>query len=75
LMLSATNALAINTKHRLQRVKGYGLTRGLTHEKDSEAVLGVWLPATLPKPRALPDHGALWPLAVGVENDLGGIDV
>jgi len=25
--------------------------------------------------RALPDHGALWPLAVGVEKDLGGIDV
>jgi len=41
----------------------------------SEAVLGVWLPAPLPTPRALPDHGALWPLAVGVENDLGGIDV
>ena len=44
-------------------------------EKDSEAVLGVWLPAPLPTPRALPDHGALWPLAVGVEKDLGGIDV
>jgi len=44
-------------------------------EKDSEAVLGVWLPAPLPMPRALPDHGALWPLAVGVEKDLGGIDV
>ena len=42
---------------------------------DSEAVLGVWLPAPLPTPRALPDHGALWPLAVGVEKDLGGIDV
>jgi len=41
----------------------------------SEAVLGVWLPAPLPTPRALPDHGALWPLAVGVEKDLGGIDV
>jgi len=38
-------------------------------------VLGVWLPAPLPTPRALPDHGALWPLAVGVEKDLGGIDV
>jgi len=24
---------------------------------------------------ALPDRGALWPLAVGVEKDLGGIDV
>jgi len=44
-------------------------------EKDSEAVLGVWLPAPLPTPRALPDHGALWPLAVGVEKYLGGIDV
>jgi len=44
-------------------------------KKDSEAVLGVWLPAPLPTPRALPDHGALWPLAVGVEKDLGGIDV
>jgi len=38
-------------------------------------VLGMWLPAPLPTPRALPDHGAIWPLAVGVENDLGGIDV
>jgi len=38
-------------------------------------VLGVWLPAPLPTPRALPDHGALWPLAVGVQKDLGGIDV
>jgi len=44
-------------------------------EKDSEAVLGVWLSAPLPTPRALPDHGAIWPLAVGVEKDLGGIDV
>jgi len=44
-------------------------------EKDSEAVLGVWLPAPLPTPRALPDHGAIWPLAIGVEKDLGGIDV
>jgi len=43
--------------------------------KDSEAVLGVWLPAPLPTPRALPDRGALWPLAVGVEKYLGGIDV
>jgi len=41
----------------------------------SEAVLGVWLPAPLPTPRALSDHGAIWPLAVGVETDLGGIDV
>ena len=32
-------------------------------EKDSEAVLGVWLPAPLPMSRALPDRGALWPLA------------
>jgi len=40
-----------------------------------EAVLGVWLPAALPTPRALPDHGAIWPLAVGVEKYLGGIDV
>jgi len=44
-------------------------------EKDSEALLGVWLPAPLPTPRALPDHAAIWPLAVGVEKDLGGIDV
>jgi len=44
-------------------------------EKDSEAVLGVWLPAPLPTPRAMPDRGALRPLAVGVEKDLGGIDV
>jgi len=44
-------------------------------EKDSEAVLGVWLPAPLPTPRALPDHGALWPLAVGVEKYLSGIDI
>jgi len=44
-------------------------------EKDSEAMLGVWLPAPLPTPRALPDHGAIWPLAVGVEKDLGGNDV
>jgi len=44
-------------------------------EKDSEAVLGVWLPAPLSTPRALPDRGALWPLAVGVEKYLGGIDV
>ena len=52
-------------------------THAHTHrgEKDSEAVLGVWLPAPLPTPRALPDHGALWPLAVGVEKDLGGINV
>jgi len=38
-------------------------------------VLGGWLPAPLPTLRALPDHGALWPLAVGVEKELGGIDV
>jgi len=38
-------------------------------------VLGVLLPAPLPTPRALPDRGALWPLAIGVEKDLGGIDV
>jgi len=29
----------------------------------------------LPTPRALPVRGALWPLAVGVEKDLGGNDV
>jgi len=45
------------------------------HEKDSEAVLGVWLPAPLPTLRAPPDRGALWPLAVGVEKELGVIDV
>jgi len=44
-------------------------------EKHSVAVLGVWLPAPLPTPQALADRGALWPLAVGVEKDLGGIDV
>ena len=32
-------------------------------EKDSEAVLGVWLPAPLPTSRAPPDRGALWSLA------------
>jgi len=53
----------------------YTRETGLTHEKDSEAVLGVWLPAPLPTPRALPGHNAIWPLAVGVEKDLGGIDV
>jgi len=37
-----------------------------SYEKDSEAVLGVWLPAPLSTPRALSDHGAIWPLAVGV---------
>ena len=37
-------------------------------------VLGVWLPAPLPTPRALPDHGAIWPLAVGVEKDLSVLD-
>jgi len=46
-----------------------------TNEKDSEAVLGVWLLAPLPTSRALSDWGALWPLAVSVEKDLGGIDV
>jgi len=52
------------------------LTRGYAAKRDSEAaVLGVWLPAPLPTPDALPDHGALWPLAVGVEKDLGWIDV
>jgi len=39
----------------------------------SEAVLGVWLPAPLPTPRALPDPRRA--LAVGVEKDLGCIDV
>jgi len=38
-------------------------------------VLGEWLSAPLPTPRALPNHGALWPLALGVEKALGGIDV
>jgi len=41
------------------------------HVADSEAVLDVWLPAPLPTSRAPPDRG----LAVGVEKDLGGIDV
>ena len=35
-------------------------TRG---EKNSEAVLGVWLPAPLPTSRAPPDRGALQQLA------------
>jgi len=48
---------------------------GSSEKKDSEAVLGVWLPAPLPTPRALPDRGALWPLAVGVGKKSGGIDV
>jgi len=51
------------------------LTRAEPEIGYTEAVLGVWLPAPLPTPRALPDRGALWPLAVGVEKDLGGIDV
>ena len=55
--------------------KKVGLTRVYVQTFPSEAVLGVWLPAPLPTPRALPDRGALWPLAVGVEKDLGGIDV
>ena len=58
------NSIATSILHKLFR-----------REKDSEAVLGVWLPAPLPTPRALPDRGALWPLAVGVEKDLGSIDV
>jgi len=32
-------------------------------QKDSEAVLGVWLPAPLQTSRGPPDRGALWPLA------------
>jgi len=40
---------------------------GMRTNFSSEAVLVVWLTAPLPTPRALPDHGALWPLAVGVE--------
>jgi len=48
---------------------------GSSHAGLRGPVLGAWLPAPLPTPRALPDHGALWPLAVGVEKDLGGIDV
>ena len=35
----------------------------IVYEKDSVAVLGVWLPAPLPTPRTLPGRGALWPLA------------
>ena len=61
-----------NTKGTRAHIHAYGTN---LCEKDSEAVLGVWLPAPLPTPRALPDHGAIWPLAVGVEKDLGGIDV
>jgi len=56
-----------------QETRTHGRVGGC--EKDSETVLGVWLSAPLPTPRALPDRGALWPLAVGVEKDLGGIDV
>jgi len=59
---------------RVHVCRGESLRR-LEFSFNSEAVLGVWLPAPLPTPRALPDHGALWPLAVGVEKDLGGIDV
>jgi len=33
------------------------------YDADSEAVLGVWLPAPLPTSRAPLDRGALWPLA------------
>jgi len=36
--------------------------KGQEREKDSEAVLGVWLPAPLPTSRAPLDRGALWPL-------------
>ena len=39
------------------------LSREECCEKDSEAVLGVWLPAPLPTSRAPPGRGALWPLA------------
>ena len=61
---------------RVNMCRGESLRRlEFSCEKDSEAVLGVWLPAPLPTSRALPDRGALWPLAVGVEKDLGGIDV
>ena len=35
----------------------------LTSEQDSEAALGVWLPAPLPTSQAPPGRGALWPLA------------
>jgi len=42
-------------------------------EKDSESVLGVWLPAPLPTSRAPPDRGTLWPLAW--RTYLGGLDV
>jgi len=45
------------------------------HARRTPRPCSVWLPVPLPTSRALPDHGALWPLAVGVEKDLGGIDV
>ena len=41
-------------------------------EKDSEAVLGAWLPAPTDAASAACSERAL---AVGVEKDLGGIDV
>ena len=62
-------SLHVYTQH--SRIRSLGTKR----EGLRGPVLGVWLPAPLPTPRALPDHGALWPLAVGVEKDLGGIDV
>ena len=42
----------------------YGHVAGsLCPLKDSEAVLGVWLPVPLPTSRAPPDRSALCPLA------------
>jgi len=66
---------SIREEHGLPAKFSVGLFSSMPLCEDSEAVLGVWLPAPLPTPRALPDHGAIWPLAVGVEKDLGGIDV
>jgi len=51
---------------RLKKRKEWGVggePAKTNFEKESEAVLGVWLPAPLPTSRAPPGRGALWPLA------------
>jgi len=78
LPLARAHALAWLDELKKQKVDQFNSLfcwDSIIQTKDSEAVLGVWLLAPLPTPRALPDHGALWPLAVGVEKDLGDIDV
>jgi len=59
----------LNYPPRFYEISDLCLRRKLTYwkgklgptrcEKDSQAVLGVWLPTPLLTPRALPDHGAL----------------